>query len=57
MRRNHLDLLFEKELKNMKIFCYNKVKLKKYKRLSLKLSAIKEANKHALIDEYYKMCQ
>ena len=57
MRRNHLDLLFEKELKNMKIFCYNKVKLKKYKRLSLKLSAIKEASKHALIDEYYKMCQ
>lgn len=57
MRRNHLDLLFEKELKNMKIFCYNKVKLKKYKRLSLKLSAIKEAHKHALIDEYYKMCQ
>ena len=56
MRSRHLDLVFDKELKNMKIFCFSKVKQRKYKKLSLSLSAIKECHKEALLAEYYKMC-
>ena len=43
MKMNHLSLIFERELGQMKTYCYNNVKNKKYKNMMLKLMSITDA--------------
>lgn len=41
----------------MKVFCFKKVKNKKYKQLTFSLQAITPAKKHALLEQYFNMCK
>ena len=51
-------MLFEKELRNMKVFCFNlSLKNNYYKTLMFKLSAIKATHKKSLLSEYFNMCK
>ena len=52
-----LEEFFEREIKNMKVHCFKKLKQKKYKKLALKLSAIPENHKKVLLKEYFLMCK
>ena len=54
---NHLELLFERELRNMKVFCFSHVKNKKYKDLTFSLQSITELQKKALLEQYFNMCK
>ena len=57
LKLNHLDLLFERELRTMKVYCFKNVKNKKYKALTFSLQAITEAQKKALLKQYFDMCK
>ena len=41
----------------MKNYAFSKIKQKKYKTLTFKLLAITEAQKQALLTEYFNMCK
>ena len=52
-----LDVLFERELRNMKVFCFSLALKKRYKALTFNLSAIRPRQKQALLKEYFNMCK
>ena len=54
---DHLDLLFNQELRNMKVHCYNHVKKDKYKKLTFALSSITTNHKKAVLKQYFSMCK
>ena len=49
LKMKHLDLLFERELRIMKVYCFKNVKNRKFKTLTFSLQAISEAQKRALL--------
>ena len=53
----HLDFLFERELNCMRMHAFQNYKKKKYQILTVKLSAVGENHKVALIREYFSMCK
>ena len=53
----HLSVLFDNELRNMKVFCFGMALKKKYKTLTFKLSLIQPRHKQALLHEYFTMCK
>lgn len=54
---DHLERFFNQELKNMKVFCYNKVDKVKYKRLTFALSSITTNHKKAVLKQYFSLCK
>lgn len=57
LKMQHLDLLFERELRDMKVHSFKKVKNKKYKQLTFSLQLVNETKKRALLEQYFNMCK
>ena len=58
MKLQHLDLLFEREVHNMKVYCYAQFEVDpELKLLCLKLQDITVNKKTALLKEYFNMCK
>ena len=49
LKLEQLSRHFERELKNMKVYCFSKVKKRKYREMALGLSNIKQAHLKALL--------
>ena len=57
LKMQNLSVLFDNELRNMKVFCFSQALKKKYKTLTFKLSLIQPKHKEALLNEYFEMCK
>ena len=57
LKMDHLDLLFERELRNWKVYTYKNFTQGKNQALTLKLSKIKIHQKESLLKEYFNMCK
>ena len=56
MKKESLNLIFDQELRNMKIYTFRMGKQNKdYISLAIKLSSIKDKHKNALLKEYFDM--
>lgn len=53
----HLELLFDKELFQMKSYYFKNYQIKSNQQLTLKLSEIHPCVKAGLLKEYFKMCK
>ena len=54
---NHLDILFERELRNMSKSAFNRIKTPKYKAMIKQFQLIQPRNKQAVLKEYFSMCK
>ena len=57
LKYEHLSIIFKHELRNMQVYCFDKIKQKKYKNLALSLSDLNKSHLNILIKEYFFMCK
>ena len=57
LKMGTMTMLFEREIKNMKVYCFGRIQINRFKTLALSLSTIKKTHIQALIRQYYSMCK
>ena len=57
LKMAHLDLLFERELKQMKTLSFHRMRNKRYKQLALALQSVTPKKKQIVLHEYFSMCK
>ena len=57
LKREHLRLLFDRELQAMIFFCQKKIKTKKWKNLAGRLSNLSEYAINSILNEYWTICK
>lgn len=57
LKMAHLNILFQRELKNWKVHCYKLSQQGSDKSLTFKFSKIKEEVKQSLLKQYFDMCK
>ena len=57
LKMAHLELLFEREKRNMTKSAFNRIKTKKYKNMIRRIQLISTDAKKAILAEYFSMCK